>query len=198
MSPKQRERRYVVSRVSDNRIGDFDFFDNLHAEMDLGGSEAMLYDMLHKDLGDWHPRKGIPRNKAYMEQSLRAMGPLDQWLFHRLSEGKLGGYGSDLALWPKDKIPKSDVLDDFKVFCRERNIKWSSSGRSMPDAIGRYLAEVMTKDRMKSVRLRVPNESRREWYYVLPALEDSRILFENSLGVSNIEWPEVDGDDVSC
>ena len=60
-------RRYAVFKVSDKRIDDFDYFSALRSELDNGGIEAMLYDLLRLDLGNWRPRK-IYKTAALTEQ----------------------------------------------------------------------------------------------------------------------------------
>jgi hypothetical protein len=74
------ERRFAVFDVS-NRYAQGScsesfrksYFKALHHELDNGGLEAMLYDLLRWDLGDWHPRQvyeteGLRRQKDQSSQ----------------------------------------------------------------------------------------------------------------------------------
>lgn len=84
------ERRYAVFEVSGSRIGDESYFRELHAEMQNGGLAAMLYDLLHLDLKDWHPRK-IVSTPALVEQKARSLDPLHEWWESVLQSGVLPG-----------------------------------------------------------------------------------------------------------
>ena len=50
------ERRYVMFDVSEQHKQDLAWFGPIYRQLDEGGLAAMLYDLLHHDLGEWHPR----------------------------------------------------------------------------------------------------------------------------------------------
>jgi hypothetical protein len=81
-------RRYTVLEVSEKRIGDFEYFDALNAELDGGGIEAMMYDLLQLDLEGWHP-KHIYRTAALQEQKQQSLRGLDAWIEIMLQRGSL-------------------------------------------------------------------------------------------------------------
>jgi hypothetical protein len=83
-------RRYAVFKVSDERVGDRKYFAALKAEMDGGGIEAMMWDLLRLDLGDWHPRE-IYKTQALLEQKQHSLRGLDAWIEGMLQEGRLPG-----------------------------------------------------------------------------------------------------------
>jgi hypothetical protein len=84
------ERRFVINEVSDARRGDKDYFTALYAERDNGGLEAMFYDLLNTDLGDWHPRQ-IYETKALREQKRYSLTGEDEWLEAVLQDGEVPG-----------------------------------------------------------------------------------------------------------
>ena len=84
------ERRYAVFQVSDAHKQDEAWFGPLAAQMRSGGYEAMLYDLLHMDIGDWHPRR-IPRTGALLQQQARNLSPEDAWWCELLEVGVLWG-----------------------------------------------------------------------------------------------------------
>ena len=84
----QKARRYSVIEVSDARVGDFEYFDDLNDELENGGIEAFAWDMLHFDLRGWHPKQ-IYKSAALMEQKRQTLRGLDVWMEAILQEGKL-------------------------------------------------------------------------------------------------------------
>lgn len=83
------DRRYVVFDVSDARKEDYAYFDALGEELDNGGREAFLHDMLAMDLKDWHPRKERPETQALAEQKAQTADPLVEWLGAILADGAI-------------------------------------------------------------------------------------------------------------
>ena len=84
------ERRYAMFQVSDIHKQDEAWFGPLNVQMEAGGYEAMLFDLLAMDLGDWHPRRVI-RTEALVEQQSRGLGPEDAWWCELLQTGVLWG-----------------------------------------------------------------------------------------------------------
>jgi hypothetical protein len=98
------ERRFCVSqvsgkhRVSDDASPDHPsrlYWNRLYHELDNGGRAAFLYAMLNRDLGDWHPRTGIPRTKAMGEQKLHGLTGVSKWWFEVLRDGLLPDVRTD-------------------------------------------------------------------------------------------------------
>jgi len=86
----ERERRYFVLKVSDERLQDLTWFKAIYEQMDNGGYGAMLYDLLHRDLGDFHPRR-LPKSNNLTAQQALSLGPLDSWWVELLQTGTLMG-----------------------------------------------------------------------------------------------------------
>lgn len=92
------ERRYAVVNVSsrfaappgagadDDRVR---FWRNLNAEIENGGIEAFLHDLLALDLGDWHPRYDVPQTSALNEQRAASLKGFDRIWFDALASGEL-------------------------------------------------------------------------------------------------------------
>lgn len=83
------ERRYGVFDVSAWRRGDRDYFRALNAQIENGGLEAMLHDLLETDLGDWHPREDVPQTAALARQKELSMGLVDEFVADLLDNGVL-------------------------------------------------------------------------------------------------------------
>jgi hypothetical protein len=66
-------RRFAVMDVSSQRMGDKAYFKALWAEMEEGGTAAMLHDLLSMDLRGWHPRDDIPQTEALLQQKMESL-----------------------------------------------------------------------------------------------------------------------------
>ncbi len=71
-------RRFVVCDVSKVHMGDAAYFKALAYEMDHGGREAMLHDLLAAELGDWHPRQ-IVMTQGLLDQKEKTLSPEAEW-----------------------------------------------------------------------------------------------------------------------
>jgi hypothetical protein len=89
-----KERRFAVQDVADTHCQDPDWFRPIYQEMRSGGLHAMLRDLLHYDLGDWHPRQ-IARTEALAKQQQQSLEPFDQWWLELLQTGVLKGASKD-------------------------------------------------------------------------------------------------------
>jgi hypothetical protein len=83
------DRRFVVFDVPDTHREDFAYFAAIRSQLDAGGREAFLHDMLTTDLEGWHPRDDRPMTTAKQEQIAESADPLIHWLGNILAEGVL-------------------------------------------------------------------------------------------------------------
>jgi Family of unknown function (DUF5906) len=84
------ERRFMVQKVSEAHRQDPTWFGPLYKQMREGGYAAMLFDLLARDLGDWHPRD-IVHTEALTEQQEESLSPLDEWWLELLQTAVLAG-----------------------------------------------------------------------------------------------------------
>lgn len=119
------ERRFVVNEVSDARRGDKNYFDALFAERDNGGLEALFYDLLHTDLGEWHPRQ-IYETKALREQKRYSLSGEDEWLEAVLQDGAIPGHEPTN---PRRATSQAMMSDAARRFPRLRYTSETAFGR---------------------------------------------------------------------
>lgn len=197
-SAEGQERRYFISEVSNKRQQDIKFFARLHKQMyEDGGLEAMLHDLLARDIKGWAPRGNIPESQALASQKLLNLSPIGKWWFSALDEAV---FPSDFCTMEEedwDLFPVRGFIEDLK----NSFISWCESTRINPGGMNRDLdrvfwAEVskMCPD-MEEKRNRVPEESMvrrigrtdRARSKEFPDLERCRGLFEEWLG-SKVSW----------
>lgn len=106
-------RRYAMFDVAESHKQNKNYFDPLYAELDNGGREAMLYDLLRVDLGTWAPSQ-IVKNKALEDQKARSLDPLADWYLHILSEGRLPAAMNDGRT-----VPSSVLYNNAQLYSRQ-------------------------------------------------------------------------------
>lgn len=171
MSATDGERRYFVSRVSDNRRGDTRFFDALHRQMyEQGGLQALLHDLKVMDLGDWTPRNTIPNTRAMDDQKIQNLEPVQKWWHEVLWEGAMPCEATDESApgWHDApvRVFRESLRDAFTSWARNEGIRAGASNRSIAMVFWRELEKVTGP--LEEFRDRVPGSS------LVTALPDGR------------------------
>ncbi|OYX64266.1 MAG: hypothetical protein B7Y88_11295 [Sphingomonadales bacterium 32-64-17] len=136
------ERRYAVCKVSrrfaappgagmdDDRVR---FWRDLRAELDGGGIEAFLHDLLAMDLGDWHPRYDVPQTSALNEQRAASLKGFDRVLFDILESGDLPPL-SNLRMIGDDRfVLPSRQLAEYSTNAGGRKVTTNEIGNLLGD-----------------------------------------------------------------
>jgi hypothetical protein len=151
----------------------------------------MLWDMLkHKIPEGWTPRD-IPTTAGLIDQKIRSMSPLRQYLFDALV----------LDVWPFPTTDRKDgtvraFYDDFRAnfthFCEQRRINPGGMGRGNTRFLLRELQDIFPAAQI-NLREYVPDDrpditktpsDGRAHAIQLPAMNDCRREFERQLGGS--------------
>ena len=82
------ERRFFVLDVGSHSERNNQYFAELDNELDKGGREKFLHDLLSFDLSQFDIWQ-IPLTKALLDQKLRSLDPIDDFVFNRLWTGAL-------------------------------------------------------------------------------------------------------------
>jgi hypothetical protein len=72
------ERRFAVLDVNPRCVGNYGYLAEIAAELDDGGREALLYDLLHFDL-DSVDLRTIPKTRALLDQKERSLDSVPAW-----------------------------------------------------------------------------------------------------------------------
>ena len=179
------ERRFCVLDVDPRCAQNTDYFAEMQAELDAGGREALLADLLAFDLSSVDLRH-IPKTKALLEQKIHSLDPIDAWWLDRLMSGSLLG---DDGEWLSE-VGCSALYLDHVASADRTGVRRKSD----PSVFGERLFKLipnLAKRRPRKVppRWSEENSDKRPWLYVMPSLGDCRNAFSQQVGQS-IAWPE--------
>jgi hypothetical protein len=115
------DRRFAVFEANDCRKDDKSYFDALYAEIENGGTAAMLYDLLKMDLGDWRPFPAY-RTAAHRKQKALNLSPAQMFVERLLEDQRLPGSPSGRSNWCPSHTQDGLGLFDkpFKESCDRR------------------------------------------------------------------------------
>ena len=170
-------RRFFVLDVGSARAKDYAYFAAIQAELDSGGYEAMLYDLLHYDLTGFDVRR-VPVTDALIDQRQRTLEGPEAWWRDVLYVGRvkahLGSGGHDwLDFFPTEPL--------YEAYCA--HVQRQRGYRPVGDAeFGRFLTG------MGGMRTK-PGTIHRVWGYRFGTLEEARVSFCQATGLK-VDWLE--------
>jgi hypothetical protein len=100
------ERRYVVFNLKEEHVQDPDYFRTLYTQLENGGYEAMLYDLLRRPLGDWHPRQ-IITTAGLVDQQYLNLDAFSAWWVELLQTSESGEPGTPANIAPSNEYTVS-------------------------------------------------------------------------------------------
>jgi hypothetical protein len=170
------ERRYFVLEVSNEKVGDFDYFRELAAEMDGHGPAAMLAELLAEDLSGFEPRQ-VPSTDALWEQKIEGMKSEESFLYDIARNAKVLGMSLDHT------VSREWFYRDYLMFCSDQKIRHPVK----VGVFGKLVVKLgVGKGKLSGVGSRVG-------VYRFPSLAEFRAAFAEHMGHS-IEWQEDAGD----
>lgn len=187
------ERRFAVFQVNNKRQGDSAFFGALNKQLETGGLEAMLHELLIRDLKGWAPRQNIPVTDALVEQKYMSMDDVSRWWYNRLLDGFLPNSRGNWSTEPI-VILKEHLRNDYTEFSKEQRAYRPADpvyfGRRLNALLGGTLKNCQVKPDDTEYMVRVDAKGRAS-AHTLPSLPECRVWMEQKLG-GPVEWPLVD------
>jgi hypothetical protein len=177
------ERRYAVFDLADTVAQDTQYFARMYKELEEGGYEALLHDLLAFDLGQVDLRK-IPRTDALLEQKIRTLDSPDAWWLYRL---KCGLPTAKAEEWP-DEIPRERIFADYLEWADLIGVKRRATEAELGAALHKLMPTLRTVRRIQRAD---GDAASRPRFYVLPPLALARGAFELALG-QRIDWEDGD------
>lgn len=184
------DRRYAVFEVlspfGDDPDGRRRYFGEMVEQMETGGYEAMLGELLSRDISSWNP-EAIPVTEALKRQKLFNLSndPVTAWYHSRLEDGIdiLSGEADTPAYyWSDDKtvwVPVSHVLADYSAFAKRHGHR--GDDQRLKNKLARFMpAGFESKPRSKDE----VDTRRKVRCYPFPPLDEARRLFTAVTGFS--------------
>jgi len=170
-------RRYAVFEVSDKYKQDATYFKIINDQINQGGREAFLYELLYRDIGDFHPRQ-IIKTAAFRNQVANSLDPISTWWLGLLEDGFLP---VELGTAPKNVVPSGSIYSHDSLH------EWMRKGDQRFGRItNRQIAEFLREHGCKQWR----SGSQRGWE--LPPLTQARTDWEAVYG--KWDWPNYNED----
>lgn len=175
------ERRFCVLDIDPRCAQQHEYFREMDEELNRGGREALLADLLDFDLDSVNLRK-IPRTGALLEQKIRSFDSVEMWWYEALQRGAIVRDGE---AWPS-AVQKSQLVDDYIAAAERIGIK----RKAAETELGMKLAKLVPG--LRSEKVTVYDDagiSRRRHCFILPPLENCREAYAEALQ-QPVDWPE--------
>ena len=170
------ERRYAFFDVGNGNQQDKAYFAAIQQEMDNGGYEAMLYDLLHMEY-DKHLPRTIPKTEALADNNLYSMPDELKWWHGCLIDGCIGDFNLTNTIPANNDMLASDFYEHYRDGCAKMLLKPLSSN-VLPKRLNKVI------DFGKKLK---PTVNGNKPFYCLKALDGLRADFEAFLG-AKYEW----------
>jgi hypothetical protein len=197
-------RRWLVLDVSGDKIGDHAYFAAIHLELEQGGYEAMLHDLMNRDISARNLR-AVPRTEALQVQRERSLDTITRWWLDCLYRGYV--FQSKLGLedhWQQwyPFLPTEIMFASYERYCLEHRERypltrplfgrWMAGtgaipGKKRKEAVGEHRVEATTDGRTSfTVELLIQDHPHG---YTLGDIDEARKRFIERSGLA-IEWED--------
>jgi hypothetical protein len=174
------ERRFGVFDVLDTHMQDRSYFKAILAELEAGGYERLLYELLNFDLSQVSLGV-IPVNDALFDQKVASFTPEQSWYFDLLKHGKLPFGCED----PRS-CPVEVLFDHYIMHAR----KQGAGRRSAQVRWGMFLHKLVGEGFQRyreNYRINQISDPIRGYVYTFPSLSECRVRFAAHLQ-QKITW----------
>lgn len=161
------ERRFVVLDVKPDHIGDRAYFNAVYHQMDNGGREAMLHDLLQLDISQIN-LKDIPRTEALYDQVTLSMTTVQRFWLERLRAGTLSPDDDEWSSY----IATSSLYGQYLEFCKNLGDRYPLIDRNFTKELRKMVAPSLVYRERKTF------PGKRLWILRFPDIWECRDNFE--------------------
>ncbi|HEV2080702.1 MAG TPA: DUF5906 domain-containing protein [Allosphingosinicella sp.] len=182
------DRRYAVFEVLSPHQNDPDarrrYFGEMVEQMETGGYEAMLGELLSRDISDWNP-EAIPETEALKRQKLLNLSndPVAAWYHSRLEDGVnvlSGEAQTNLYPWSETGViwvPVRDVRADYSAYAKRHGHR--GDDQRLQNKLARYMAPGFAGKPKQQGEVNGGEQVR---CYPFPPIGEARKLFAEKTG----------------
>ena len=158
------DRRFLVLSISEAQKENYSYFKEIQEQLNCGGYEALLYDLLNEDISSFEPRT-IPWSNESFKLKIISSNSCGRFIYDALATGYFDPSMS--KIW-ESTVPKSDLYRYYQEWC-------ALNGEvSMPNnTFGVCMQKIFPT--MRTSRLSFGNT--RVYAHILPALKYAREFF---------------------
>jgi hypothetical protein len=178
------DRRFLVLKVSNKHKEDYPYFKEIDKELNNGGFEALLYELLNEDLTDFNPRE-LPLNVEAFHVKMQSSSSEEQYIYNVLREGTFDIGNNTPNLEWGERILTTSTYNDYTCWCYKQQIQTTKIVKN--NVFGSTLFELIPSIDKKRPAATTTFGQRPEYYY-LPTLEKARRDFEKSFKVNSTIW----------
>jgi hypothetical protein len=169
------ERRFFVLDVSDERMQDHGYFADIQREMDNGGHEAMLHDLLNREI--MANLRQAPRTRALFDQMTSSMDSVTAFWFGALKNGSIVEGGD----WPLS-ISKADLRREYAGYCQQQRILHPLNEEGFSVCLFKICPLIQQSRPID------PTTGKRPWTFALPPLGECRLQFQAAINMGPEIW----------
>lgn len=173
------DRRFFVLKVSDIHKEDKTYFKEIHDELQNGGLEALLFELLQENISEFNHREP-PQTDAALKIKLTSTTSSERYIFEVLKVGCFDlGNAAPSESWPANDKRKQSVYADYILWCENEGETKQTSA-----LFGKAVLKLIPLT--QTVRSR--NKEIREYRYAFPTQAKARKDFEKIYKVSSNVW----------
>jgi hypothetical protein len=170
------ERRFFVLDVSEKYMQDQKYFKAIYDQMNNGGLEAMLFNLLNYDYSAIDLRT-FPRTEALLDQIVQSASSVKKFWFERLRAGTLCSEDDDWG----ECVETQKFYDEYIEFSHMIGDRYPQIDKQFSKQLRKLCSGI--KRRRKTI------DRKKRWALYMPPLEECRMQFERHVDME-INWDE--------
>lgn len=190
------ERRFAVLDVAAHAKENHGYFAELYREINAGGREALLADLMavNLDADDAPNLRVIPKTGALLEQKIRSLEPIPAWWHGRLIDGAQTHRSRFWRPW----VPTTTLHNDYIRTSERVGVRRKASETEFGIALRKFVPNLRVSRRTEEVEEfdeagRPTTVTRRVRCYEFPNLAECREAFAEALR-QPLDWAGESGE----
>lgn len=183
------ERRFCVLDIDPRCAQNHDYFREMDEELENGGYEALLGDLLAFDL-ESVPLRKIPMTEALLEQKLRSLNHVESWWYGLLMAGSTKRNACD---WQR-MVASVTLFEDYLTVSDKIGVKRKSEETVFGTAMKKLVSYTRAQRTVEVFDAKGTARLQKTWVWLLPNLNEAREQFDKLMHQPT-EWPVIEVND---